>query len=403
MKTSAAWLIERAGFSRGYGDGRAGISTKHTLALINRGERDHRRTDRARPDDRRRRPRDVRHPADTRAGVDRPSLVAQLALPPGDVLSVPNTMRQLLALVLAAAGLAATPALASAAPPANDAYLASCPSTTREFTASTDTTEATTQADLFNPSRDGAPLGGGGPETTTCKGTAFGKTVWYDLAPQVDGGVVIRATGFATVVARLRVERARRRRSRGWSTARRTRPSTISSSSVRAKRHYTIQVGGAGGVGGPLNLRVDYFPDRDRDGQYRRARQVPDRRRHRAVRRLPAGADVAAAAHVRQHGHRHPDHPPRGSTGSRRARRSSSAAAAAARRPSRARRTGTVELSRFAGRAANAGATISVKVTMAAQRHGHLPLRRDRQVPVLAGARRRHQGVTGTLSERPHG
>jgi UDP-N-acetylmuramate dehydrogenase len=37
IKTSAAWLIERAGFSRGYGDGRAGISTKHTLALVNRG------------------------------------------------------------------------------------------------------------------------------------------------------------------------------------------------------------------------------------------------------------------------------------------------------------------------------------------------------------------------------
>ena len=37
VKTSAAWLIERAGFSRGYGDGRAGISTKHTLALVNRG------------------------------------------------------------------------------------------------------------------------------------------------------------------------------------------------------------------------------------------------------------------------------------------------------------------------------------------------------------------------------
>jgi UDP-N-acetylmuramate dehydrogenase len=37
IKTSAAWLIERAGFTRGYGTGRAGISTKHTLALINRG------------------------------------------------------------------------------------------------------------------------------------------------------------------------------------------------------------------------------------------------------------------------------------------------------------------------------------------------------------------------------
>ena len=37
IKTSAAWLIERSGFARGYGDGRAGISSKHTLALINRG------------------------------------------------------------------------------------------------------------------------------------------------------------------------------------------------------------------------------------------------------------------------------------------------------------------------------------------------------------------------------
>jgi UDP-N-acetylmuramate dehydrogenase len=38
VKTSAAWLIERAGFQRGYGraDGIA-ISSKHTLALTNRG------------------------------------------------------------------------------------------------------------------------------------------------------------------------------------------------------------------------------------------------------------------------------------------------------------------------------------------------------------------------------
>jgi UDP-N-acetylmuramate dehydrogenase len=36
-KTSAAWLIERAGFHRGYGEGRVGVSTKHTLALVNRG------------------------------------------------------------------------------------------------------------------------------------------------------------------------------------------------------------------------------------------------------------------------------------------------------------------------------------------------------------------------------
>jgi UDP-N-acetylmuramate dehydrogenase len=37
VKTSAAWLIERAGFHRGYGNGRVGVSHKHTLALVNRG------------------------------------------------------------------------------------------------------------------------------------------------------------------------------------------------------------------------------------------------------------------------------------------------------------------------------------------------------------------------------
>ncbi len=37
VKTSAAWLIEHAGFHRGYGSGRVGVSRKHTLALVNRG------------------------------------------------------------------------------------------------------------------------------------------------------------------------------------------------------------------------------------------------------------------------------------------------------------------------------------------------------------------------------
>jgi UDP-N-acetylmuramate dehydrogenase len=37
VKLPAAWLIERSGFHRGYGDGPVGISTKHTLALVNRG------------------------------------------------------------------------------------------------------------------------------------------------------------------------------------------------------------------------------------------------------------------------------------------------------------------------------------------------------------------------------
>jgi UDP-N-acetylmuramate dehydrogenase len=36
-KLSAAWLIDNAGMKKGYGTGRVGLSTKHTLALVNRG------------------------------------------------------------------------------------------------------------------------------------------------------------------------------------------------------------------------------------------------------------------------------------------------------------------------------------------------------------------------------
>jgi UDP-N-acetylmuramate dehydrogenase len=37
VKIPAAWLIERAGFRKGHGGGAVGISTKHPLALVNRG------------------------------------------------------------------------------------------------------------------------------------------------------------------------------------------------------------------------------------------------------------------------------------------------------------------------------------------------------------------------------
>lgn len=37
VKVPAAWLIENAGFSKGSGEGRVGISSKHALAVVNRG------------------------------------------------------------------------------------------------------------------------------------------------------------------------------------------------------------------------------------------------------------------------------------------------------------------------------------------------------------------------------
>jgi UDP-N-acetylmuramate dehydrogenase len=37
-KVSAAWLVERSGFTKGLGFGRVGISTKHALAIVNHGK-----------------------------------------------------------------------------------------------------------------------------------------------------------------------------------------------------------------------------------------------------------------------------------------------------------------------------------------------------------------------------
>ncbi|MEM7678924.1 MAG: UDP-N-acetylmuramate dehydrogenase [Myxococcota bacterium] len=37
VKLSAAWLIEQAGFFKGWGDGPAGLSSRHALAVVNRG------------------------------------------------------------------------------------------------------------------------------------------------------------------------------------------------------------------------------------------------------------------------------------------------------------------------------------------------------------------------------
>jgi hypothetical protein len=128
-----------------------------------------------------------------------------------------------------------------------------------------DTTDATTQTDLFNPNRDGQPFGGAGPENTVCNGTPFGKTVWYDLAPQVDGGLELRTSGFQTVVAvyEWNPQDSRITRLVDCSADVSVRSLALY---VKGKKNYTIQVGGVGGVGGALTFASTFFPDQDGDG-----------------------------------------------------------------------------------------------------------------------------------------
>jgi hypothetical protein len=177
-----------------------------------------------------------------------------------------------------AAGALAMAAPAFALPPRNDNYLSSLPidpavaSSDTGFTDNTDTTEATTQSDLFNPSRDGQPLGGAGPENLACGATTFGKTVWYDLHPPANGGVEITTAGFDAVVTMYewnkqtaRITRNVRCHDRSGLTEDMIVPT------VRKGHAYTIQVGGVAGpggaiAGGPLEFHVDYFPDTDNDG-----------------------------------------------------------------------------------------------------------------------------------------
>ena len=169
----------------------------------------------------------------------------------------------------------ALPSLAIAAPPANDNYLGSTTiveadgSLPGDYTDNVDTTEASTQPDTFNPTRDGAPASGGKPEPTGCPGgAAMGKTVWWDFVPPVPGGVEIVASGIDAVVA-IYEWNANTSQLGALVTCQNDSSGateTVLESALSARTPYTIQVGGANGIGGPLSLKFTYFPDSDGDG-----------------------------------------------------------------------------------------------------------------------------------------
>lgn len=285
-------------------------------------------------------------------------------------MQAPSLVRSILPAALGAMAFA-SPALG--APPRNDNYLASTVmqdargNTPPEFREAVDTTEATTQGDLFNPSREGLPLGGGPPEPTRCGNTSYGKTVWYDFAPNTDGGVQLEAAGFDAVVAVYEWNRA---------TSLITRPVICQNDAagptetvlltVKGRRSYTVQVGGVAGVGGPLDYHFTFYPDRDGDGIFdEQPDKCPDTPGILAAGGCPPELRTApslsydrlsSGIRIRRFA---VDRVPKGARVEARCRRCDVAQVL------HAKRAGRVKLTRFAGRVVPSGARIELLVTKA--------------------------------------
>jgi hypothetical protein len=193
-------------------------------------------------------------------------------------------MKRVLSLTLGivAAIVAAEPS--QAAPPRNDNYLASTTINAADgslpplFEERVDTTDATTQADTFNPNRDGLPFGGGKREPTSCAGSPpYGKTVWYDFAPPTRGAARIAATGFDNVIAvyEWNVETSQLQ---GLVACQNTSTGLgeemLLPPLLQRGRNYTIQLGGVAGAGGALDFSFEFFADSDGD---RTLDEAPDK------------------------------------------------------------------------------------------------------------------------------
>jgi hypothetical protein len=183
--------------------------------------------------------------------------------------------------------VAASPASPSlAAPPPNDnfkaATLVEIPGgkvMRHTFLDSQDTTEATVQSDLFSP-----PLSGGGKERTRCNSqVSYGRTIWYLVREYDDALYEIETTGFDSVITHYPVTRTGRL-TRGDCFDRRL-PSfdqlQIWGGPFLPSRLSAFQVGGVAGqggaAGGPLQVTISFYPDRDEDGTWDDLDQCPSR------------------------------------------------------------------------------------------------------------------------------
>lgn len=138
-----------------------------------------------------------------------------------------------------------------------------------------DTRRATTQPDLFVPG--GTPSGIAEP--TTCNGVSYGKTVWYDFVPHVNGDVLLQASAFGFNPA-MRVIRFDRRTFRpigqlGCATQLVSGLVQVGVKGAKRGVGYSVQVGGVRGTGGVLEFDLNFRPYRVRARARLRIRPTP--------------------------------------------------------------------------------------------------------------------------------
>jgi hypothetical protein len=171
-----------------------------------------------------------------------------------------------LSLALGASGAASAQTFR---PPTNDNYIDSAqvnaPGSRLDPTGTlldyVNTSTATVQPLLY-PDR---------PEPTTCSSPPgrtvnYGKTIWYDFFPHVDGIMALRANGAAGIDPVLGVSQYSRRTSRLQGRFLCQNDPVAGSSfetysvEVARGRAYTVQVGGVNNSGGQMSMKFDFLP-----------------------------------------------------------------------------------------------------------------------------------------------
>ena len=140
---------------------------------------------------------------------------------------------------------------------------------TRTLKDARDTSTATVQNNLFNPC-GAASCPTGPPETISCNGTSYGKTIWYDFYPDIGGRVSIRTSAFfQNVITLYTFNNNSNSPNYLLPTKKQCSVSTFGTNqlvaSVKKGVAYTYEIGGVDtsqaptGQGGQLQMLFDFF------------------------------------------------------------------------------------------------------------------------------------------------